>query len=103
MDHLPRIHHIAALQQSPRVTVKIECNTRTISQDGLSSCRCSTTSHGDQKTTKKNASQMLNSSLSMQRDLEQDNGHSSDRDQKRNGILLMNTIQKENGTELRSR
>ena len=34
-----------------------------ISQEGLSSCRCSTTSHGDQKTTRKNASQMLNSFL----------------------------------------
>ena len=32
-----------------------------ILQDGLSSCRCSTTSHGDQKTTRKNTSQMLNS------------------------------------------
>ena len=27
MEHLPRIHHIAALPQSPRVTVKIEHNT----------------------------------------------------------------------------
>ena len=30
MEYLPRIHHIAALPQSPRVTVKIECNTRKI-------------------------------------------------------------------------
>ena len=29
-EHLPRIHHIAVLPQSPRVTVKIERNTRTI-------------------------------------------------------------------------
>ena len=28
VEYLPRIHHIAALQRSPRVTVKIECNTR---------------------------------------------------------------------------
>ena len=28
MEYLPKIHHIAALQQSPRVTVKIERNTR---------------------------------------------------------------------------
>ena len=74
-----------------------------ILQEGLSSCRCLTTSHGDQRTTRQNASQMLNSSLSMQRDLEQDNGHSSDLDQKRNGILLTKPIHKENGTELRSR
>ena len=30
VEYLPRIHHIAALPQSPRVTVKIECNTRKI-------------------------------------------------------------------------
>ena len=30
MAYFPRMHHIAALQQSPRVTVKIECNTRKI-------------------------------------------------------------------------
>ena len=28
MQYLPRIHHIAVLPQSPRVTVKIERNTR---------------------------------------------------------------------------
>ena len=52
---------------------------------------------GDLKTLKKNANQVLNSFLSVRRDLEQDNGHSSDLDHKRNGILLMNTIHKENG------
>ena len=46
-----------------------------ISQEELSSCRCSTTSLVDQETMKKNASRMLNSFLSMQRDLEKDNGH----------------------------
>ena len=30
VEHLPRIHHIAALPQSPRVTVKIERRTREI-------------------------------------------------------------------------
>ena len=53
---------------------------RRILLDGSSSCRCSTTSHGDQKTTGKNASQMRNSLLYLQEDLEQDNGHSSDLD-----------------------
>ena len=71
--------------------------------DGLSSCRCSTTSYGDHRTTRKNASQMLNSSLSLRRDLEQDNGHSSDLDQKRSGILYVKTVDKENGTELQSK
>ena len=37
-----------------------------ISQDESSSCRCSTTSHGDQKTTRKNANQMFNSFLYLQ-------------------------------------
>ena len=53
----------------------------------------------DLKTMKKNANQLLSSFLSVQRYLEQDNGHSSDLDQKRNGIPLMNTVHKENGTE----
>ena len=35
----PRIHHIAALLHSPRVTVKIERNTRIFLIDGSSSCR----------------------------------------------------------------
>ena len=30
VEYLPRIHHIAALHQSPRVTVQIERNTRKI-------------------------------------------------------------------------
>ena len=34
-----------------------------ILQEGSSSCRCSTTSHGDLKTMKKNANQVLNSFL----------------------------------------
>ena len=57
----------------------------------------------DLKTIKKNGSQVLNSFLSMQRDLEQDNGHSSDLDQKRSGTLLVETVHKENRTELQSK
>ena len=55
------------------------------------------------KDNKKNANQVLSSFLSMRRDFQQDNGHSSDLDQKRNGILLKKKINKENGTELQSR
>ena len=68
------------LQLSHEVKVlllKFKMKHQKTSLDGSSSCRCSTTSHGDLKTTRKNASQMLNSSLSMQKDLEQDNGHFS--------------------------
>ena len=72
------------------------------SQDGLSSCRCSTTSPVDPKT-RKNANQVLSSFLSVRKDFQQDNGHSSDLDQKRNGIPLMNTVRKEDGTELQSK
>ena len=51
---------------------------------------------------KKNANQALSSFLSMRKDFHQDNGHSSDLDQKRSGILLTKTnTQGENGTELR--
>ena len=52
---------------------------------------------------KKNASQVLNSFLSMQRVLEQDNGHSSDLDQRKSGTLSVKTVHKENGTELQSK
>ena len=69
-----------------------------ILQDGLSSCRCSTTSHADQKTTRKNANQMLNPFLYLQQDSEQDNGHSSDLDQRKSGILSRKIVHKVNGT-----
>ena len=58
-----------------------------ILQEGSSSCRCSTTSHGDQKTTSKNAKQILNSFLYLQEDLEQDNDHFSVLVQRKSGIL----------------
>ena len=44
---------------------------------------------------KKNAHQMLRSFLSGQRDLEQDNGHSSDLDQRKSGTLLVKSPQRE--------
>ena len=90
--HFHRIQHVAAQPQSPRVTVKIHRN-------GLSSCRCSTTSHGDQKTTRKNASQMLNSFLLLQKVSEKDNGHSSDLDRRKSGILSVKTVHKVNGAK----
>ena len=48
---------------------------------------------------KKNANQVLSSFFSMQKDFQQDNGHSSDLDQKRSGILLTMIDHKENGTK----
>ena len=55
-------------------------------------CRCSTKSHGDQRTTRKNSSQMLNSFLSVQRDSEHDNGHSLGLEQRKSGILSVKTV-----------
>ena len=73
------------------------------SKDELSSCRCSTTSDGDLQTMKKNSNQALRSFIFMRKDFHQDNGHSSDLDQRRNGTLLVKTIQKENGTKSQSK
>ena len=73
--------------------------TLEILQEGLSSCRCSTTSHGDRKTTRKNANQMLNSFLYLRKDSEQDNGHSSGLDQRKSGILSLKIVHKVNGTK----
>ena len=69
-----------------------------ISQEELSSCRCSTTSHGDQETMKKNASQMLDSSLYMKEDLEKDNGIFSVLVLRKSGTVSVKTVHKEYGT-----
>ena len=74
-----------------------------ILQEGLSSCRCLTTSHGDQKTTRKNASQMLISFLYLQKDLEQDNGHFSVLVQRKSGIPSVKIVHKVSGTKWRKR
>ena len=68
-------------------------------QEGSSSCRCLTTSHGDEKTTRKNASQMLNSSLYLREDSEQDNGHSSVPVLRKSGLLSVKIVHKVNGTK----
>ena len=54
----------------------------------------------DQETMKKNASQMLNSFLFLQRELEQDNGHFLVLVQRKSGILSVQLVHKVNGTEL---
>ena len=100
IDGEPRIHHIAAQPQSSRVTVKIERNTReTYWTDHL---------HADVqrhlmgiKGQQERMREMLNSFLSVQRDSEQDNGHSSGLDQRKSGILSVKTVHKVNGTKLR--
>ena len=57
------------------------------------------TSHGDLKTFNRNANLTPTSFLSRQEDFHQEDGNSSDLDQKRSGILLMIADHKENGTE----
>ena len=81
----------------------LKCAIHYNSMDGSSSCRCSTTSHGDLKTMNRNANLMSTSFLSVREDFHRENGHSSDLDQKRNGIQFTNSNHKENGTELRSK
>ena len=71
--------------------------------DGVSSCRCSTTSHGDLKTMNRNAMLTPSSLLFVREKFHQEDGHSSDLDQKRSGILLMKANHKDNGTGLRSK
>ena len=62
MEYFPRIHHIAVLQQSPRVPVKNDRRTRRFYRMDHS-CRCLTTSHGDLKTMNGNA--MLSANVSI--------------------------------------
>ena len=70
-----------------------------ILQDGLSTCRCSTTSHGDQETMKNKAIQMLDSFLCLQENLEQDNGHSLVLVQRKSGTLSVKIVHKVNATK----
>ena len=69
------------------------------SKDELSSCRCSMTSHGDLKTVNRNAMLTRTSCLYLQKNSQQDVGHSSDLVLKRSGILLMLTDHKETGAQ----
>ena len=77
-------------------------NSQKISQDGSSSCRCSTTSHGDLKTMNRNAKLTPTSVLFMEEEFHQEDGHSSDLDQERSGILPMKANHEENETESQS-
>ena len=101
-EYFLRIHHIAVLLQKSESSCRIWAQSQKISQDGSSSCQCLTTFHGDPKKKNGNANWTPNSFLCMQKDFHQENGNSSDLDQKRSGILLTNTNHKENGTESQS-
>ena len=57
------------------------------------------TSYGELKTMKRNVLPMPHLFLYAQKDFHQEDGQSSDLDQKRSGILLTTKDHKENGTE----
>ena len=59
-------------------------------KDDLSSCRCSMTSYGELKTMNGNVLQTPHLCLYLQKDFQQDVGHSSDLDQKRSGFSTKN-------------
>ena len=97
---LPRIQNVATQLRSQTFTFEIRWDTR-ISQEGLSSCRCTTTSPMDQETMKKNASQMLNSFLYLQEVLQRDNGHFLVLVQRKRGLLSEKIVHMVNGTQWR--
>ena len=99
VEYFPRIHQIETLQEGPRVTVKIERNTTKNHRTDQLHVDVQRHLMGIWRQWKK-ANQVLSSFLSMQRDFHLEDCHSSDLGQKRSGILLMLTDQKENGTEL---
>ena len=76
-----------------------KCANQNNSKDESSSCRCSMTSYGEWKTMNRNVLLMPHLCLYLQKDFQQDVGHSSDLDQKRSGILLTSTDHEENGAE----
>ena len=90
---------ILQLRHKSKSSCRKSAQNQKISQHGSTSCRCLTTFHGYPKTMNGNANRALSSFLCMQKDFTMENGHSSDLDQKRSGILTMNTNHKENGTE----
>ena len=69
------------------------------SKDDLSSCRCSVASYGGLKTTKRNVVLITHLCLFLQKDFQQDVGHSSDLGQRQSGIPQTKKDQEENGIQ----
>ena len=97
----PRIHHIAALQQSPRVPVKMSVEPEDFTGRIIFMSMFNDISWGS-KDNEQECELSANSFRFMREDFHQEDGHSSDLDQKRSGILLMKANHKENGTESQS-
>ena len=98
-NNFPRIHHIAARQQSPRVPVKNEQTARRIHRTNHLHVDVQRHLMGIKRQQEIMRVKCSARFSLCKKDVQQDNGHSSDLDQKSNGILLMNTVHKENGTE----
>ena len=103
MEYFPRIQHVAGQPQSPRVTFKIERNTREIYwTDHL---------HVDVqrhlmriKGQRERMQVKCSTRFSLwRRESEQDTGHSSGLDQKRGVTLSVKTVHKANGTKWQKR
>ena len=73
--------------------------TQNYSKDELSSCRCSMTSFGELKTMKRNVLLIPHLCHYLQKDFQQNVGHSSDLDQKQSGIQPTMKDLEENGTK----
>ena len=99
VKYFRRIRHIAAQPQSSRVTVEIGWNTREFYRTSYLHVDVQRRLMGIERQQGKNANQMLNSFLYLQKDSEQDNGHSLDLDQNRNGTLSVKIVHKVNGTK----
>ena len=98
MEYFPRIHHIATLQQSPRVPVENERRARRIYRtDHL---HVDVQRHLMETPDNGQECELSAQLVSFMREVfHQENGHSSNLDQKRIGILLMVADHTENGTE----
>ena len=92
-------------QDSPHCSTatksKSSCQKWAMSLNNLQhgSPSCSTTCHGDLKTMNRNANLTRTSFLFMREGFHQEDGHSSDLDKKRSGILLTTKDPEENGKE----
>ena len=98
MEYFHRIHHIAALQQSPGVPEQ-NVRTRTIPRTNYLHVDVQRHHMVIFKTMKRNVLLIPHLCLYSQKDFQQDVGHSSDLGQRQRGIPLTKKDQEENGIE----
>ena len=98
----PRIHHIAACVEVQSVCSRLSVQPENL-LDGSSSCRFSTTSHGDLKTMNKNANQVLSSFSLYAKRFSAEQWSFLGLDQRKSGILSVKIVHKVNGTKWRSK